>query len=454
MKIIIIGDGKVGYNLADYLSKEKHDITIIDKNAEKLRDAMETLDVCCTKGNGLSTSILLSAGVREADLLIAVTNSDEMNMVCCMTAKKLGARHTIARIRDPEYADELSQLKYDLDLDMVINPEQAIASEIARLLEFPSALSVEMFARGRVVMVGVRVTKEMPLPGQSVREVSQKFSSAVLIGAILRGQNVLIPGGSTTIQKDDVIYTVGHPAKVFGFCARIGLNSQEISDVMIVGGGKIAHYLAEYMDEINVRVKIIDVDHERCRQLDELLPRALIIHGDGTDDKMLRAENISDMGGFVALTNLDEENFMTALLAKRFGVPRVIAKINRKSYRDLNVGIGIDELVSPKEIIAAHIVRYVNGLHNAMNNPGNTLYRIINEQAEMVEFIAGKGTKLLDIPLRKLKLIPGVLVGIIIRKNLTIIPHGNDAIKLQDSVILITKGQRLADLNDILAPED
>ncbi|MDR3121148.1 MAG: Trk system potassium transporter TrkA [Clostridiales bacterium] len=452
MKIIIIGDGKVGNNLAENLTKDAgNDITIIDKNAETLRDTIENLDVRCIRGNGVSTGILLEAGVRGVNLLIAATSSDEMNMVCCLTAKKLGAERTIARIRDPEYADELSQLKEDLGLDLVINPEQAVAGEIVKLLEFPSAAHVEIFAKGRVEMVEIRVTGAMSILNMSIREIANKVSSSILIGAIQRADSqVLIPNGDARIREGDVIYLVGLPSNVFRFCTKIGMHIQKIKNVMIVGGGRIAYYLAKYLDEIDIRSKIIEIDHARCVALSELLPDSLVIHGDGSDDKVLYSENLRDMDSFISVTGIDEENLMTALLAKRCGVPKVVAKINRTGYTEVINDMGIDNLVRPKEITANYILRYVRGLENAMGNPVDTLYPIIGGQAEVIEFTARATSKLLDIPLKKLRLVEGVLVAVVVRKNDAIIPHGNDAIRLNDNVILITKGLALADLDDIL----
>ncbi|MDR1158928.1 MAG: Trk system potassium transporter TrkA [Oscillospiraceae bacterium] len=451
MKIIIIGDGKVGYNLAENLSRESdNDVTIIDKNAEALRKTIENLDVRCIKGSGVSTKILLEAGVREADLLIAATSSDEMNMVCCLTAKKLGAEHTIARIRDPEYANELSQLKTDLGLDLVINPERAVASEIVKLLEFPSASSVEMFAKSRVEMIEIKVPADMPIVGMPLKDISKKVSSSVLIGAVARGGDVIIPDGETVIQAGDLIYIIGRPSRIFRFCTQIGLHTQRVKNVMIVGGGRIAYYLTQYLDESEIRVKIIESRADRCVELSELLPRTLIIHGDGSDDKVLHSENLSHMDAFVSVTGMDEENLMTALLAKWCGVPKVVAKINRTGYTQVIHDMGIDNLVQPKLITANYILRYVRSLQNEMGNPVNTLYQILGEQAEAIEFIISRPSKLLDTPLRKLPLVRGVLVAVIVRGSDIIIPHGNDCLRLGDHVVLITRGRPLSDLDDIL----
>ena len=452
MKIIIIGDGKVGYTLAENLSRDDdNDVTIIDKNAEVLRDTIDSLDVRCIKGNGVSANVLLDAGVREADLLVAATTSDEMNMVCCLTAKKLGARHTAARIRDPEYADELSQLRVDLELDIIINPEQAVAGEIVKLLGFPSAVKIETFAKGFVEMVEINVTPGMAIINMTLREISKRVYSHILIGAIARDGKVIIPNGDMKILKDDRIFVVGQPARVFHFCVRIGIHTTKIRDVMIVGGGRVAYYLAKYLAEIDVSTKIIERDRGRCQELAELLPDTLIIHGDGSDDKVLRSENVGDMDAFIAVTGMDEENLITALLAKRHGAANVVAKINRMFYVDVISDIGIDHIVSPKQVTSNYFLRFIRGLKNAMGNPVEMLYRIVDGLAEVIEFVAQPSAKLLDTPLRKLNLVEGVLVAILVRKNDIIIPHGNDFVKDGDRVILITSGLELSDLDDLLA---
>jgi trk system potassium uptake protein TrkA len=452
MKIIIIGDGKVGYALAENLSKEDNDVTIIDKDPEPLKKASEYLDVMCIKGNGVSTKILMEAGVSDADLLIAATTSDEMNMVCCLTAKKLGAHHTIARIRDPEYASELSALKRDLGLDMVINPEHACANEIGRVLSHPAAVNVEPFAKGRVELVEVKVVEGMPLIGMKLKDISGKITSSILIGAVLRDEEVIIPNGEFQINENDTIYVIGKPYNVFDFCSRVGIYNNKVRNVMIIGGGRIAYYLAQYLDEAGMKSKIIEIDRERCYELSELLPNTLIIHGDGSEETVLNSENLSDMDAFVAVTGRDEENLLASLYAKRCGVHKIIAKINRINYASLIKDMGIDSIVSPKQITADDIIKFVRGLKNAMGNPVETLYRIINGKAEAIEFVAGQTTRFLNIPLRDLKLKEGILVAGIVRKNEIIIPHGKDVIKLGDSVILIVKDNQFSDFNDIVAP--
>lgn len=453
MKVIIIGDGKVGYSLAEQLSREGNDVTIIDKDPEALRKANENLDVLCIRGNGVSTKVLFEAGIDEADVLIAATASDEMNMVCCLTGKKLGAAHTIARIRDPEYADELTLLKNELGLDLVINPERAAAREIARILRFPQAENIEIFAKGQVEMVEIRVTENMPISGMRIRDISDIISSSILIGAILRGNEAIIPKGDFQIQANDTIYVVGQPSSVTKFCKKIGLYAQKIKNVMIVGGGRIAYYLAKFLEETGMKVKIIECDHERCLTLSELLPESLIIHGDGSDDKLLYSENLQEMGAFLSLTGHDEENFMLALLAKQAGVPKVIAKISRNNYLNLIKSLGIDSIVNPSQITTNLILLFVRGLKNAIGNPIKSLYKIVNNQAEALEFTISEKTDFLGIPLRHLKIPNDVLVAVIVRKNEIIIPHGNDSIKLGDSIILIAKNRQIIDLKKIISVE-
>ena len=279
MKIIIVVVGKVGYSLAQSLSGEDNDVIIVDNDRNALRKAYEHLDVMCIKGNGLRSSTLIEAGVRECDLLIAVTGSDEMNMVCCLTAKKLGAKHCVARIRDPEYADELSLLKDDIGLDMAINPEREAADEIARIIEFPPAINVEFFAKGRIEMAEIKIAPQLSICGKSLRDNKDKYFKSVLVGAVQREGEVFIPGGDFVINEDDLIYIIGEPSKVRRFCRQIGLELYRIRSAMILGGGRLSYYLAKSLDEIGVKVKIVEVSQERCDELSELLPNALIICG-------------------------------------------------------------------------------------------------------------------------------------------------------------------------------
>jgi len=336
---------------------------------------------------------------------------------------------------------------------MVINPEQAVAREIVRRLEFPSAIDVEAFANGRVQMVEIKAGPEMGVIGQTLREISKK-SPHILIGAILRGDQVIVPRGADEVHEGDRVYVIGSPSRLYRFCARIGMQVRRIKNVMIVGGGRIAYYLAKHLDDADIRAKIIEIDKARCVELSELLPDSLIINGDGTDDKLLYSENLAEMDSFIAVTGMDEENLMTGLLAKHAGVQSVVVKINRVGYTEVINGMGLDNLVRPKGITANYILRYVRGLKNVAGNTVNTLYQIVEGQLEAVEFTANRSTRYLDIPLKRLKIVPGALVAAIVRQNNVIIPHGNDDIRLGDKVVLISKGMALMDLNDAFASMD
>jgi trk system potassium uptake protein TrkA len=449
MKIIIVGDGKVGYTLAENLSKEDHDVTIVDKNPEALRRAHDNLDVMCIKGSGVSVNVLLEAGIRDADLLLAATSSDEMNMVCALTGKKLGAKRTVARIRDPEYANELSMLKNELDLDMIINPEQATALEIVKLLQFPSALNVESFAKGRVRLIEIKVTDDVPIVGMKLKKIPGRISASVLIGAIERQGDVFIPDGEAEIMVNDTIYIVGNTLNTFNFCKALGKCTLKVRRVMIVGGGRIGYYLSKMIIQMGMKVKLIEIDKARCLELSELIPEALIIQGDGTNTEFLASENLNEMDAFIAMTGRDEDNLILSLLAKQAGVQKVITKVARINSESLIKALEIDSIVSPRLITANHILQYVRGLKNAQTTSIETLYKTVNGQAEMLEFLVRQDRWYLNTPLKKLKMIKNTIIAAIVRKNDIIIPHGNDLLHLNDRVILFAKVMALDNLDDV-----
>lgn len=445
MKIIIIGAGKVGYTLAENLVNEDHDVTIIDRNPGTVEKVEESLDAMCLRGNGVSANILLEAGVEEGDLLIAVTGSDEVNMVCCLTAKKLGVRHTIARVRDPEYAHELSLLKEQLGLDVVINPEYAAAEEIARTLSFSSAINVESFAKGRVRMIDLKVTPDMNIAGKSIRDIDRETDSTVLIGVIVRDGEVIVPNGNTTIEKNDDIYIIGKPSSVYNFCKVYGRHPQRIRNVMILGGGRITYYLTKLLEEMGIKTKIVEIDKDRCIELSELLPNTLVINGDGTEEDVLRSENINDMDGFIAVTGIDEENLMSSLIAKKVGVKKIITKISRTNYINIVKDLGLESVISPKLITANQILKYVRG------RAVESLLRIIDGQAEIMEFVVEESSRLLNKPLKELGIPGNVIIATIVRNKEVVVPHGNDVIKKGDRIIVISKDKSIANLYDLVA---
>ena len=433
MKIVIIGIGKVGFALASSLSSEGHDITIIDNNPKVIERIENALDVLPIKGNAFSTSTLLDAGCDEADLLIAVTGRDEINMLCCLTAKKLGIKRTAARIRDPQYARELLLIKDDLGLDMVINPEEASADEIVRLLTVPGAIKIENFAKGRVRMMELIVKKDMPIVGMQLKSIASLYNIPILIGAVIRNGNLIIPNGNFRIEVSDSIYIIGKTAHIYSFSKVLDPSPSKVRNVMIVGGGKIAYYLARLLEQMHIKVKIIEKDEVTCQTLAEALPQSLIINGDGTDKLLLQSEQISSVDGFISLTGSDEENIIASILAKQSSAKFVMTKISKNSCKEVAASLGLDIIIKPQEIITNQILKFVRG------QSIEALHRIVDNEGEIIELIVSPDDAIIGIPLNKLHLVPDLLIATIVRKNTVVIPTGNDSIQAGDRVLIITK---------------
>lgn len=450
MKIIIIGNGKVGFTLARQLSGEEHDLILIDKDADALHSADTALDVLCIEGSGASIQILHEAGVRDADLAIAVTGSDELNIVCCLIAKKLGAKHTVARVRNPEYFREASLLKREIGVDMIINPEHAAAQEISRVLRVPAAFSVETFARGLVEMIGFPIQESDGIAGVSLFDYNKRHPNGVLMCAVVRGDEVFVPNGRFVPEVGDRAYVIGSQPEMNKFFRLLGRDSGRIRNISVLGGSKIATYLTWAVEKAGIKVRIAELDEERCLSLAEKLPGATIIHGDGTDSSIIEAENLLDTDGFIALTNRDEENLLMAMTAQQSGVKKVIAKMNRPNYIDMTRRFGLDSIISPKEITANQISAYVRSLARSQGSAVENLYKVLGGKLEAVEFTASTATHFLDTPLRDLKLKDGLLVAAIVHENKTIIPDGNASIHAGDRVVVMAKSLFLQDLNDIL----
>jgi trk system potassium uptake protein TrkA len=453
MQIIIVGCGKVGYTLARHLAAEENDVVVIDKKGPVLEKAQESIDVMTIPGNGLSWKTLAEASVKTADLIISVTSSDEANILCCLTAKRLGAKHAIARVRDPEYALELYRFRKDLGLDLIINPEQTAALEISRLLRFPSVNEIETFVNGRVEMVSMVIDEGNEMLNKPLSEMFAKRRSDILITTIERGQEVIIPHGGTLFRSGDVVRVLGRPAAVSDFVRFIGLSMPKIKDVMIIGGGKITHYLADILEKMDVHIKVIEIDEEKCRQLNEALPDSLIICGDGTDEEVLRSESVQDAEAVVCLTDRDEENVVIALYAMHCGVPKVIVKINRINV-DLVKNLDIGSVLCPKNITAYQIIRYVRGMKNSFRSGEiQTMYKIVDRgkhTVEALEFNVNSGSRCLDIPLMKLGLKKSTLVACIMHGGNIIIPTGSSVIHEGDTVIVVTCEDSINELDDIL----
>ena len=455
MKIIIIGTGKVGFSLAEQLLNEKHDITIVDTQDSALRRATDALDIMSVKGNGVSTDTLREAGAEDADLLVAATNSDEVNMVCCLTAKHLGAKYTIARIRNPEYNLGLHELKKNMGIDMVINPENATAVEISRLLRFPSAANIETFCRGRVELMGFRLQEGDFLVNQPLHALSAQVKQlSLLVCAVDRDGEVTIPNGSFVPQVGDKLYLIGRPTSLDQFFRLLGRYSPKVKTVFIVGGGKISVYLTAILEKMKMRVKIVELSEKRCRLVSEMMPRTTVICGDGTDQELLESERMSAADAFVALTDRDEDNLIISLYAMQQGMHKVVTKCNRQNYTGIARAVGLDSVISPKLITAAQILQLVRGMQNSQGSVMNTLYRIADGKTEAMEFTVGPSTRHLNVPLRDLHLHKGILIAVIMRDGEIIIPEGSSCIQEGDSVIIISRDRRIQDLNDIYAEEE
>ena len=450
MKIIIVGDGKVGFTLAEHLSREEHDVTIIDTSDNALQKASDTLDVMCIKGNGASLTALKEAGADTADLLIAVTNLDEVNMVCCLTGKRLGAKYTIARVRNFEYTAAQGMLKMGMGIDLLINPENDTAVEISRILRFPSAANIETFYRGRVELMSFRAREEDFFIGQPLSALSRKVRDLpILFCAAERNEEVLIPDGSFVPQVGDKLYLIGAPLGLHGFFELMGRCAPKIRNVFVVGGGRITFYLAALMERMNMKVTIVERKEERCRQLSELLPHTLVINGDGTDQELLESENMAANDAFVALTDRDEDNLIISLYALQKGLKKVVAKCNRQNYTGIVQHLGLDSVISPKLITAGHILQVVRGMQNSKGSVMNALYRIAEGGAEAAEFGVNGTTRHLHTPLKDLRLKRGVLIAVIIHQGQVIIPVGSSVISSGDTVIIISRGMGILDVNDI-----
>ena len=452
---MIVGNGKVGFSLAEQLVREKYDVVIVDLREDTLRRAADALDIMSVKGNGISAATLIEAGAPDADLLVAATNSDEINMVCCLTAKHLGAKYAIARIRNPEYNTGLSDLKRNMGIDMVINPENATAVEISRLLRFPPAANIETFCRGRVELIGFRLLEEDFLVNRPLHALSDQVKQlSLLFCAVERpGGEVVIPNGSFVPQAGDKLYLIGRPSSLDQFFRLLGRYSPKVKSVFIVGGGKISLYLSAVLEKMKMRVKIVEIQKDRCRFISERLPHTTVICGDGTDQELLESERMTASDAFVALTDRDEDNLILSLYAMQKGVQKVVTKSNRQNYAGIAQTIGLDSVISPKLITAAQILQVVRGMQNSQGSVMNTFYRIADGSAEAMEFTVRDTTRHLRTPLKDLHLKNGILLAVIMRGREIIIPEGSSYIQEGDSVILISRGWRILDLNDIYEEE-
>lgn len=449
MKIVLIGCGTMGRTILEQLSKDEHIITIIDEDKEKIEKIIEKYDISGVVGNGASLEIQQEAGVEDADLVVTITSSDEINILASFVAKKTGAKNTIARVRNPEYYKQSSILKDELGLSMIVNPELETANEIHNMINLPSTNKIERFAKGKVTLVEVLIEEGNPLIGEDLVSIRKKMKTRVLICAVERGDSVIIPSGNFVIEKGDKINFTADTNSINSFLTELNIIKIPLKNIMIVGGSKIAYYLANELSNKKYNVKILETDKKHAEELAELLPKVTIINGDGTDHDVLLEEGIEAMDAFVSLTDVDEENIIVSMYAKKLNVKKAIAKVKREGLVGIVGDLDVINYVSPKNIVADKVISYIRAMSNRRGSNVITLYRLVNNKIEALEFVAKKDEEIYEKPLKELKIKEDCLVACIIRDNKVIIPDGNECIKLNDNVVVVTTHKDFDDLTDI-----
>lgn len=449
MKIVIIGLGTIGKTILSVLARENHDITLIDEKKEKIESLIEKYDVLGVVGNGACMDIQREAKVREAELVIAVTDSDELNIFACMVARKVGAKNTVARVRNPDYSNQIAEMKEDLGISMLVNPEKDTANEIFNLINLPSIVQVENFAKGRVLLVEIVAEKGCSLIGETLISLGKKLSAKVLICAVQRGSEVFIPSGNFLIKEGDRIHFTSDVHTLGDFLSEVNLVKSPLKNVMIVGGNKISLYLAEQLSKKRYKVKLIENDKETAEELAEVLPRVTVVHGNGMKHDILIEEGLEAMDAFVALTKIDEENMVVSMFARKMNVRKTITQISSDDLSAMLTELGMNNNVSPKHVVANSIASYVRALANKRGSNVLTLSRLVNGQVEALEFAAKTQEKIYDKPLKELRIKENCLIACIIRDNKVLIPDGNSSIKQGDNVIVVTTHKNFDDLTDI-----
>lgn len=450
MKIVVVGDGKVGFTITKNLAAEGHDITIIENKPTVLSNTLNLLDVVGIQGNGASLDVQLNAGVDQADLVIATTSTDELNIACCLIAKRLGAKSTIARIRNPEYVKSMNLIKDDLGLSMFINPEKAAARQIARALTFPEAIKVNSFAKGRLTLVEVKVPDNSALANLQVKQFDHGLVNNILICTLARNNEVIIPNGNTIIQSGDKISIVGKNKDIRRFLRFMGLKNQIIRNVMISGGGKIAFYLATSLLDVGCDITIVENNAQRALELVQHFPDANIINGDGTDQELLLSEDLEHQDAFIALTGNDEENVMMSMFATSVGVKKVIPKVNRMTLGFILEKIGLDSTITPKNICADQIIEYVRAIQNSVGSSVESMMHLQDGAVEVLEFRVKDSCSFLNKPFKDIKFKQGILVASITHRGEVILANGNSRINIGDSVLIFSQIPGLGELNDVI----
>ena len=450
LNIIIVGCGKVGAALVEQLVREGHDINIIDKNPQKIQNYTNLYDIMGIVGNGASYSVQQEAGIENTDLIIAVTGSDELNLLCCTIAKQVGNCSAIARVRSPEYSEESNYLRERLGLAMIINPDLETAKEATHILCLPTALEVNSFAHNQAQLIKIQIPESNFLDNKSIAQISKSLNAKFLICAIERDGKIIIPSGNVTLHKGDKISFAATRRETINFLKQIGFRTNQVKDTMIIGASKAAYYLAKELLNMGISVKIIEKEKENCESLSVKLPKAIIINGDGTDPDILKEEGIETVQSFIPLTGIDEENIMLTLYAKQVSKAKVVTKINRVNYKQVINNLDLGSLVYPKYITSEAIIAYVRAKKNSMGSNIETLYHMFDSRVEAIEFIVEENSKVSGVPIKDLKLKKDVLISFINHNGHIIIPTGNDEIEDGDTVMIVTKNTGFTGIDDIV----
>lgn len=441
MKILIAGDGKVGLALTRKLSAEGHDITLIDSDREVLESSMDRYDVMAVNGNCVSMEVLKNAGVMQADLLIAATSADEINLLSCMTAHGLNKNlHTIARIRNPEYREQIYQMRDVFALSMMVNPERQAAIEIERLLKYPGFLKRETFAKGRVEIVEIRIDEKSPLCNIALNDLHTIIKCKVLVCSVFRDGDVITPGGNFVLRAGDRIFVTAASDNLTQLLKNLGMITHKVKDVIICGGGRVSYYLAAQLIKSGIGVKIIEKEYDRCIELSNYLPEVEIIHGDASSQYLLDSENISGCDALVTATGIDEVNMIISLYGKTCKIPQVITKVGHMGNSRLQDTLSVGSVVCPKELIVNNIIRYIRAMQNK-TGAALAVHSIADGLAEAMEFKVDDTTRHCGEELRKIRIKKGVLIACITHESTTIIPDGESMYVQGDTIIVVAAGK-------------
>ncbi len=454
MRIIIVGGGKVGDSLAFHLTQEGCNVTVIDTNPKIIEKFTHNHDIIGIAGNGTTREVLLQADVQDADMLIAVTQSEEINTLCCVIGKALGAKFTVARVRKPEYNSQLIFMQKSLNIDMIINPDQEAAGFISKMLKYPSALQIESFVKGRVNLVQFELNENNPLAGQRLSEIAKNIGTDVFVCCVIRNDEVFVPKGDFVLAEKDQLFVTATAGDLANFFKAVCGTTPKIKNVMIIGGSAIAYYVAKTLEELHMNVRVIEIDPEKANKLSKLIPQSIVINGDGTSPELLDEEDIDRMDACISLTGIDEENIIISLYANSKNIEKVITKVNRRGFVKMISKAGIGSIVTPKEIMVNHIVRYVRALLNSKGSNVQTLYKLVDNRVEALEFKVAENAEFTGIPIKDMPIRPDLVLAYIIRGGKIIFPRGNDVLLPDDNVIVVTTIKYLSDLIDIFDFEE